>query len=74
MQINCKCGELIVKAINEDNMKVRSKIIVFKGNAAYAVCKSCDQEVKVPLQVDSNMLKSLSTESKHVPLYVRKFS
>jgi len=66
--IHCTCGEVIVKSTGSDT-KVRAKIVVFKDNNAYAVCRGCDHEVKIPLQIDSVMLKSMSS---HVPLYVRK--
>ena len=72
--IHCSCGEVIVKAIGSDT-KIRAKILVFKEDAAFAVCKSCDSEVQVPLSLNEDMLKSLSSASaekpKHVALYVR---
>lgn len=72
--IHCSCGEVIVKAIGSDT-KIRAKILVFKEEAAFAVCKSCDSEVQVPLSLNEDMLKSLSSASaekpKHVALYVR---
>jgi hypothetical protein len=74
--INCSCGEVIVKALGSDT-KIRAKILVFKDDAAFAVCKSCHAEVKVPLQINSELLKSMASnveESvRHVPLYIRNF-
>ena len=70
--IHCVCGEVIIKS--GADTKVRSKILVFKEDGAYAVCKSCDNEVRVPLHLDSDLLKSMahtdSTKS-YVPLYIR---
>lgn len=69
--LHCTCGEVIVKSLAEDT-KIRAKVLVIKGGASYAVCKNCDREVKVPLQLDTDMLKSLSNERpKHVPLFIR---
>jgi len=61
--IHCQCGEVIVKSLNADT-KIRAKIIVLKNNAAFAVCKSCNSEVKVPLLLDENMLKSMTAKPK----------
>ena len=68
--LHCRCGEVIIKSLESDT-KIRSKIVVFKNGAAYAVCKSCDAEVKVPLQLDNDMLKSMSNP-KSIPLYIKK--
>lgn len=76
--INCSCGEVIVKSLGTDT-KIRAKILVFKDDSAFAVCKSCDSEVKVPLQLDSDLLKSMAateeadskTSARYVPLYIR---
>jgi hypothetical protein len=70
--IHCSCGEVIVKSAVDT--KIRAKILVFKDDGAFAVCKSCDQEIKVPLQIDTDLLKSMSavSEKLHVPLYVRR--
>lgn len=70
--IHCSCGEVIVKS--SVDTKIRAKILVFKDEGAFAVCKSCDQEVKVPLHIDSDLLKSMAATSEklHVPLYVRR--
>lgn len=68
--ISCQCGEVIVKSLDADT-KVRAKIIVFHEDVAYAVCKSCSSEVKIPLRIDIDMLKSMSTESRPVRLYIR---
>lgn len=70
--IHCSCGEVIVKSGSDT--KIRSKILVCKDDGAYAVCKSCDAEVKVPLQLDTDLLKSMASADSsrtYVPLYIR---
>ncbi len=69
--ISCKCGEVIVKSLDADT-KIRAKIVVFRDAEAYAVCKSCNTEVKIPLRLDTDMLKSMSQkEPSPVRLYIR---
>lgn len=53
----CSCGEVIVKS-NDITTKVRSKIILFKSDAAFAVCKKCGKEYPIPLMLDKKLLKS----------------
>jgi len=75
IHVSCKCGELILKGLSCENMKIRSKIIVIKEDGAFAVCKGCDTEVKVPLCVDTPLLKSIQAEPpRRIPLYIRKNS
>lgn len=69
--LTCTCGEVIVKSFSHDT-KIRSKVLVVRDGAAFAVCKRCDAEVQVPLQLDTAMMKSLVSEKpKHVPLYIK---
>ena len=69
--ISCQCGEVIVKSLDADT-KIRAKIVVFRGQTAYAVCKACNTEVKIPLRIDTDLLKSMSTETRPpVRLYIR---
>ena len=68
-ELSCRCGEVIVKSNNSDT-KIRAKIVLFRNNEAFAVCKGCNGEVKVPLQLDTVLLKSLA-DPKSIPLYVR---
>lgn len=73
--VHCVCGEVIVKSSGIDT-KVRAKIVVFKDNNAFAVCRGCDNEVKIPLQLDNDLLKSMASEEerpRHVPLYLNNF-
>lgn len=68
--ILCRCGEVLVKGLDAD-VKIRAtKIILFKDNVAFAVCKSCNTEVPLPLKLDPDMLKSMSADTKRTPLYV----
>lgn len=70
--ISCTCGEVIVKSLDADT-KVRAKIIVFKEENAFAVCKACSAEIKIPLRLDSDMLKSMTSTVNEVPRSVRLF-
>lgn len=67
--ISCTCGEVIIKSLDADT-KVRAKIVVFRDDQAFAICKACSSEVKIPLRLDTDMLKSMS-EQRHVRLYIR---
>jgi len=53
-----QCGEVVVKD-NGSEAKIRSKVLVVKGDNAFAICKSCGTEVSVPLQLDHDVMKSL---------------
>lgn len=48
--IVCICDEIIMKSDNHVG-KIRSKVLILRGNDVYAVCKSCGIEVQVPLTV-----------------------
>lgn len=67
--ISCTCGEVIIKSLDADT-KVRAKIVVFRDDQAFAICKACSSEVKIPLRLDTDMLKSMS-EQRPVRLYIR---
>lgn len=68
--ISCTCGQAIVKSI-DGKTKILSKVLILSEDGqAVAVCKSCDKEVAVPLNLNEDMLKSMS-KPRHVPLYVR---
>lgn len=70
--VNCKCGEVILKALDSDTKVRGAKVIVFRDDEAYAICKSCNSEVRIPLRIDTDMLKSMSVTSRRdVPLYIR---
>ena len=63
--LTCRCGEVVVKSIN-DTTKVRSKVLVFKGQGAYVVCKGCGCEHEIPLQLDRSELR----KSKNPKLFI----
>ena len=47
----CQCQQVVVKSIG-DETKVVNKILVFKGDQGYAVCKGCGAEIRVPIRLD----------------------
>lgn len=55
----CRCKQVLVKSIN-GTTKIRAKIIVFRGNRAFAVCKGCNAELPVPIKLDRADLLSKS--------------
>lgn len=59
--LSCSCGELIIKS-DGDTVKIRSKILVMKKSGSYAICKSCNGEVKVPVLPDEDTMKSLTSQ------------
>jgi len=61
------CGDHILKT-SDQSVKVRGKLLVFKSGRAFAVCKSCDSEVEVPLRIDDELCKAMV--QKNPPLYV----
>jgi hypothetical protein len=70
--VKCSCGELLVKSL-DSNTKVRGiKVLVFKDEGAFGICKSCDKEVALPISLDHSMLKSMAPVAKDVRLYLRE--
>lgn len=47
------CNDVIMKSLG-DETKIRGKIVVFRGDTAYAVCKSCGVENEVPLTLNKS--------------------
>jgi ribosomal protein S27E len=45
------CGEVVLKSVNGE-LKMRSKITIFKNGGAYAVCKGCSTEIQIPVSID----------------------
>lgn len=64
------CDTVLVKSTNGE-LKIRSKVIIFRDDKALAVCKGCGMELPVPLQLNLDMVKSLSSTSS-VRLYINK--
>jgi hypothetical protein len=57
--IICSCGEIILK--NDSTVtKVRSKILLFKSDTAFAVCKTCGKEIEVPIKKEETNDISMS--------------
>lgn len=61
-EVKCVCSELIIKSVNDES-KIRAKIIVIKNDTVYAICKSCSQEVEIPLKVTESTV--------YPPLFVK---
>jgi hypothetical protein len=61
----CSCGEVLVKS-QEDTIKLRSKILIFRDGKAFAVCKGCNKEYPVPVQIDQLLMKSLVDSRPHL--------
>lgn len=68
------CSEVIVKSMNGSEIKIRSKVTIFRDNDCYAVCKGCNAEVAIPLKIDQEVLhKSLTpTKIKSTRLYLNE--
>lgn len=64
------CGEVVFKSMN-DSTKLRSKVLVFRDEQAFAVCKGCNNEIPVPVVLDTTLMKAIMSSSK-LRLYVRK--
>jgi hypothetical protein len=67
----CSCGEVLVKS-QQDVVKLRSKILLFRNGKAFAVCKGCNKEYPVPVQLDQELMKSLKSSATHPRLFVSK--
>ena len=64
----CRCGEVLVKSTNGE-IKLRSKIVVFRSAGTMAVCKGCGAELPIPVTLDkSEMLQ----KSKNMGLFIMK--
>ncbi len=69
-KLHCSCGEVIVKS-DTNQTKICGKVVLFKSNKAYTVCKTCNNEQEIPVSLDLNLMKSMVDTTK-IPLYVRK--
>lgn len=61
--IRCQCSEIVLKSA-DGGSKIRSKILVIKGDSIFAICKGCSKEVRVPLRIDA--------EEINPPLFIKK--
>jgi ribosomal protein S27E len=59
----CRCGEVLVKA-TDGEVKLRSKILIFKNGKAIAVCKGCNSELPIPVTLDQSELLQKSQNPK----------
>lgn len=54
------CHEMIVKSVGGE-LKLRTKIILIsEDKGARAVCKGCNTEIPIPLNLDTDMVKSMA--------------
>lgn len=64
-----KCGEIVLKSMADDSAKLRAKVIVFRDDSAFAICKGCGTELQIPVAIDT---KQMAQISKSLRLYIRK--
>lgn len=55
-QLKCKCNEIVLKSLEGEDSKIRSKVMVIKGGEVFAICKGCSSEVRVPLKLDEELI------------------
>ena len=55
-QLKCKCNEIVLKSLDGEDSKIRSKVLVIKGTEVFAICKGCSSEVRVPLKLDEEFI------------------
>jgi len=55
--LNCpNCKRIVLDMTQDGGVKVRSRMIIFNGTEAHAICPSCKTNVSVPLLVDFSRL------------------
>lgn len=55
--LNCpKCNRIIVDSTNDGGIKIRTRMLLFNGLEAHAICPSCKTKIAVPLSVDKTSL------------------
>lgn len=64
------CGEVVFKSMNSET-KLRAKVVIFRDDQAFAVCKGCDNEIPVPIDINAKLMSKLDNSIK-TRLYVRK--
>lgn len=55
---------------SSEGIKLRSKVVLFKAEGTFAVCKGCGTEVPVPVVADMSLVKSI-VSTKKLRLYVK---
>ena len=64
--LNCpKCNRIIVDSTQEGGVKLRSRMIVFNGDVALALCPTCKTQVEVPLTINLDRLPPPNSKLKH---------
>ena len=66
-----KCDDVVLKSFESGEMKLRSKVVIFKDDKAVAICKGCGTEIPIPVAVDFTLMKSVVSSEK-LRLYVKK--
>lgn len=61
--LTCSCSEVVMKSRGTDEEVVRAKVVILKGNQAYAVCKRCSSEVPLPLERRAEKAKPAPSSS-----------
>lgn len=64
----CACGEVLFKSMSNAT-KLRSKILIFRGEEAIAICKGCGAELPVPIKLDK---ADLLVKSGNPRLFVKR--
>ena len=55
--LNCpNCNRIIVDSTQDGGVKLRSRMVIFTGGTAHALCPSCKTKVEVPLSIDNSKL------------------
>jgi hypothetical protein len=59
--LRCTCSEVIVKSRGGDEV-IRAKVVIIKEDRVFAVCKSCNTEVELPLEKSRRESSDLGPE------------
>ena len=59
------CSEVMLKSHGAES-KMRNKVLIFREDKAYAVCKGCGVEVQVPLKIDLTNLPNKSSPDLYI--------
>ncbi len=50
VELECSCGQLILKSYSDGTTKLRSKIVLFGNDGkSMAICRACSREVPIPV-------------------------
>lgn len=59
-----ECNRILIDMTSDGGVKLRSRMVLFQGSGAHAICPSCKTKVEVPLMVDVSKLPQ-PTKTKH---------